>query len=36
MVDELTADDGSSGSAGSGIAHNNIQPTIILNYIIKT
>jgi microcystin-dependent protein len=36
MDEELTANDGSSGSAGSGIAHNNIQPTIILNYIIKT
>lgn len=27
---------GTSGSAGSGSAHNNVQPTIILNYIIKT
>ena len=27
---------GTSGSAGSGAAHNNVQPTIILNYIIKT
>lgn len=26
----------STGSAGSGGAHNNVQPTIILNYIIKT
>lgn len=25
-----------TGSAGSGNAHNNVQPTIILNYIIKT
>lgn len=25
-----------SGSAGSGTAHNNVQPTFILNYIIKT
>lgn len=25
-----------TGSAGSGNAHNNTQPTIILNYIIKT
>ena len=25
-----------TGSAGSGSAHNNVQPTIILNYIIKT
>ena len=24
-----------TGSAGSGSAHNNVQPTIILNYIIK-
>ena len=27
---------GTSGSTGSGNAHNNVQPTIILNYIIKT
>jgi microcystin-dependent protein len=26
----------STGSAGSDAAHNNVQPTIILNYIIKT
>ncbi|MCO6445181.1 MAG: tail fiber protein [Anaerolineae bacterium] len=26
----------STGSAGGGGAHNNVQPTIILNYIIKT
>jgi microcystin-dependent protein len=25
-----------SGSTGGGSAHNNVQPTIILNYIIKT
>ena len=25
-----------SGTAGGGAAHNNVQPTIILNYIIKT
>jgi microcystin-dependent protein len=25
-----------TASAGSGSAHNNVQPTIILNYIIKT
>jgi microcystin-dependent protein len=31
-----TAVSGSSSSAGSGSAHNNVQPTIILNYIIKT
>ena len=27
---------GTTGSTGSGSAHNNVQPTIILNYIIKT
>ena len=27
---------GTSGSTGSGSAHNNVQPTIILNYMIKT
>ena len=27
---------GSSGSTGSGAKHNNVQPTIILNYMIKT
>ena len=27
---------GTSGSAGSGAVHNNVQPTIILNYMIKT
>lgn len=27
---------GASGSTGSGNAHNNIQPSIVLNYIIKT
>ena len=27
---------GTTGSQGSGSAHNNVQPTIILNYIIKT
>ena len=27
---------GDSGSTGSGSAHNNVQPTFILNYIIKT
>jgi microcystin-dependent protein len=27
---------GSTEAAGSGAAHNNVQPTIILNYIIKT
>ena len=29
-------DNYSIASAGSGAAHNNVQPTIILNYIIKT
>jgi microcystin-dependent protein len=28
--------DGTSGPAGLNAAHNNVQPTIILNYIIKT
>lgn len=27
---------GLSGETGSGSAHNNVQPTIILNYVIKT
>ena len=27
---------GNTGSTGGGTAHNNVQPTIILNYIIKT
>ena len=27
---------GTSASTGSGSAHTNVQPTIILNYIIKT
>ena len=31
-----TAVTGDSGSTGSGSAHNNVQPTFILNYIIKT
>ena len=31
-----TDDAGTSGSTGGGNAHNNVQPTIILNYIIKT
>ena len=31
-----TDDAGTSGSTGGGDAHNNVQPTIILNYIIKT
>jgi len=28
--------DGNTGSTGGGGAHNNVQPTMILNYIIKT
>jgi len=35
-ANQTAAITGSSGSTGGGIAHNNIQPTIILNYIIKT
>ena len=31
-----TGVDRTTGSTGSGNAHNNVQPTIILNYIIKT
>jgi len=31
-----TADRGLTSSTGGGGAHNNVQPTIILNYIIKT
>ena len=31
-----TANIGLSSESGSGQAHNNVQPTIILNYIIKT
>ena len=27
---------GTTGSTGSGSAHNNVQPTMVLNYIIKT
>jgi len=27
---------GNTGSTGSGSAHNNVQPTMVLNYIIKT
>lgn len=30
------ADRGLTSSTGSGSAHNNIQPTLVLNYIIKT
>lgn len=33
---DSTADVGLSSPTGSGTAHNNVQPTIILNYIIKT
>lgn len=28
--------DGTSGSTGGGGAHNNVQPTLVLNYMIKT
>ena len=31
-----TAVSGDSGSTGGGQAHNNLQPLLILNYIIKT
>ena len=34
--DEGLANEVSSGLTGGGTAHNNVQPTIILNYIIKT
>lgn len=33
---DTTADVGLSSATGSGTAHNNVQPTLILNYIIKT
>ena len=33
---DTSMDDFSVASNGSGAAHNNVQPTIILNYIIKT
>ena len=32
----LSTFSGDSGSTGGGGAHNNVQPTIILNYVIKT
>lgn len=35
-IDYVTSNSGGSGSTGGGGAHNNIQPTLILNYIIKT
>ena len=35
-VASISVSSGSTGSTGSGSAHNNVQPTIILNYIIKT
>ena len=35
-ISTSTAVGGDSGSTGSGSAHNNVQPTFILNYIIKT
>jgi microcystin-dependent protein len=31
----LNSFSGTTGAAGSDGAHNNVQPTIILNYIIK-
>ena len=34
-ISTSTAVGGDSGSTGSGSAHNNVQPTFILNYIIK-
>tara|TARA_R100001463_G_scaffold24708_4_gene58821 strand:- start:2482 stop:3750 length:1269 start_codon:yes stop_codon:yes gene_type:complete len=34
-VSSMTVNSGSTNSTGSGSAHNNVQPTIILNYIIK-
>jgi|TARA_Y100000289_G_C3926475_1_gene153722 microcystin-dependent protein len=33
---DTTMDDFSVANSGSGAAHNNVQPTIILNYIIST
>ena len=35
-LSQTTPVSGSSGSTGSGSAHNNVQPTLILTYIIKT
>jgi len=35
-VTSVSSSSGSTGTTGSGSAHNNVQPTIILNYIIKT
>jgi len=35
-VTSISTSGGTSGSKGSDTAHNNVQPTIILNYIIKT
>lgn len=33
---DATSETATTGSTGGGGAHNNVQPTIILNYIIKT
>jgi microcystin-dependent protein len=33
---DVPAFTGTSGSAGSGTAHNNLQPYLVINYIIKT
>ena len=35
-VTELNPNTKTTTSTGGGVAHNNVQPTIILNYIIKT
>tara|TARA_Y100001963_G_scaffold40191_1_gene56303 strand:- start:4192 stop:5463 length:1272 start_codon:yes stop_codon:yes gene_type:complete len=35
-IQRTTPVSGASGSTGSDSAHNNVQPTLILNYIIKT
>ena len=35
-ADDYAGDGGTTDSTGGGSAHNNVQPTIILNYIIKT
>ena len=36
IASAVTGDSVTTEAAGSGSAHNNVQPTIILNYIIKT
>jgi len=35
-TNNVSSGSGSTSSTGGGSAHNNVQPTIILNYIIKT